>query len=85
MRVEVDAMQRHAVGGAAFGVGVGEHVRADVVAPFATTEGALVASATRGALAVSRATSATELNRPPIASKALRIVSALVWKDKLPT
>lgn len=34
---------------------IGEHVRGDVVAPFATTEGALVASATRGALAASRA------------------------------
>ena len=33
----------------------GEHVSGEVVAPFATTEGALVASATRGALAVSRA------------------------------
>lgn len=32
----------------------GDHARGDVVAPFATTEGALVASATRGALAVSR-------------------------------
>lgn len=33
----------------------GEHVNGEVVAPFATTEGALIASATRGALAVSRA------------------------------